>query len=126
MAGYLIKAIVGGILNYHAPFTRFRREDISAMDTKIRKVMRSKSGVANSTRLGILYDKNGLGLGWFSARTCINEVVLTEGWMALTSETLEGSMLREQMAWQNKEKGTVYSPHSVQSVQSTQSEKHWA
>ena len=30
--------------------------------------------------------------------------------MALTSETLEGSMLREQMAWQNKEKGTVYSP----------------
>ena len=99
MANYLIKAIVGGILNYHALFTRLSQKgEIATMDSKIRKIMRTKGGVSPTIRLGMLYDKTGMGMGWFSARTCVNEVVLTEGWIALTSETLEGDMLRDQMA----------------------------
>ena len=84
-------------------------KEVEKMDNRIRRVLRQKAGLARSVPLGVLYDKK-LGLGWFSAAQCINEVVLTEGWIAMTSDTLEGRLVRHQMAIVNKERGTVYSP----------------
>jgi hypothetical protein len=45
-----------------------------------------------------------VGLGWFSARRCLNEVVICEGWITLTSAELEGCMAREQVREANRER----------------------
>ena len=110
MANYIITACVGGILNYHAPFTRISNDLIGAWDREIRGVLRQKSGIWPAVRLGSLYGKRGEGLGWFSARQCVNECVLTEGWIMLTSNTVEGRMLRKQVGRVNRERGTVVNP----------------
>ena len=49
-------------------------------------------------------------MGWFSARQCVNECVLTEGWIMLTSDSVEGRMVRHQVGQINREKGTVMNP----------------
>ena len=49
-------------------------------------------------------------MGWFSAKSCINEAIVTEGLIALMSNTVEGRMLQQQVARLNAEQGTVYSP----------------
>ena len=110
LANYLMTACVGGILNYHAPFTRLSETQIETWDKHIRAVLRQKTGVQQSTSLGLLYDRSGVGLGWFSVRGCINEAVITEGWIAATSDTLEGRLLRDQVGRRNKQKGTIFSP----------------
>ena len=109
---YVMRACVGGILNYHAPFTSITTSLIRQWDVRIRTVLREKTGVKQGVRVGMLYDNTGKGLSWFSARGCIREVVVTEGWIALTSDSLEGGMLRQQWRQANKMKGTLFSPLS--------------
>ena len=61
--------------------------------------------------MGALYNREGKGLSWFSAKSCIAEAIVTEGLIALTSDTVEGRMLRQQVARLNLERGTVNSPY---------------
>ena len=39
LANYLLKAVIGGILNYHAPFTKLTQEELKRMDARIRKIL---------------------------------------------------------------------------------------
>ena len=110
MANYMVNAVVGGLINYHAPFTRISKTMRRRWDRHILSVLREKTYVRKDTILGVLYDREGKGLGWFSAKSCINEAIVTEGLIALTSDTVEGRMLRQQVARLNEERGTVYSP----------------
>ena len=110
MANYMVTAIVGGLLNYHAPFTRISKTMRERWDRHIRRVLREKTYVQKDTVVGALFNREGRGLGWFSGKSCINEVIVTEGLIALTSNTVEGRMLRQQVARLNVERGTVYSP----------------
>ena len=79
-------------------------------EVAIRKVLREKTYVRKDTVVGALYDREGKGIGWFSAKSCINEAIITEGLIALTSDAVERRMLRQQVARLNVERGTVYSP----------------
>ena len=63
LANYLLKAVIGGILNYHAPFTKLTQEDLRKIDAKIRKILRHKGGLPKGVRLGALYDKTHGGIG---------------------------------------------------------------
>ena len=69
----------GGVLNYHGPFTSITSSMLREWDKRIRAVLRDKLGIKQGVRLGMLYDNTGKGLKWFSARSCVREVVLTEG-----------------------------------------------
>ena len=44
---------------------------------------------------------------------CVNEVAIAEGWMVATSGTLEGELVRDQVARMNKEliKEVLHTPH---------------
>ena len=111
MANYMVTAVVGGLLNYHAPFTRISKTMRRRWDRHILSVLREKTYVRRDTIVGALYNREGKGLSWFSAKSCIAEAIVTEGLITLTSDTVEGRMLRQQVARLNLERGTVYSPY---------------
>ena len=113
MTNYMIKAVVGGLLNYHAPFTRITKGMLERWDNKVREVLRHKTGIRKDTVTGALYDEEILGLGWYSPKATVYESVLTEGLIVLTSNTLEGRMIRQQVADFNKDRGTIYSPWMI-------------
>jgi len=126
IANYLLQACVGGLLNYHGPFTNISDSMVEAWDRRIREILRKKGRIAQSTAVSFLHDKKGVGLGWFSARRCLNEVVICEGWITLTSAELEGCMVREQVRVANRERGTIYSPLThPQSTQGGRGMKVW-
>ena len=108
----MVTAVVGGLLNYHAPFIRISKTMRRRWDRHhdILSVLREKTYVRKDAIVGALYNREGKGLGWFSAKSCINEAIVTEGLIALTGNTVEGVMLRQQVARMNAERGTVYSP----------------
>ena len=102
----MVTAVVGGLLNYHAPFTRISKTMRRRWDRHILSVIQEKMYVQKDTVLGALYNLEGKGMGWFSAKSCINEAIVTEGLIALTSDTVEGRMLQQQVACLNTEQGT--------------------
>ena len=59
MANYLMQACVGGLLNYHAPFTNLTDGNIKLWDRDSRAVLRDKGWVRPNTQLALLYDRRG-------------------------------------------------------------------
>lgn len=63
MANYWVSTVVGGLLNYHAPFTRISKSMCERWDKHILKVLREKTCVRQDTVRGALYNREGRGMG---------------------------------------------------------------
>ena len=65
----IVKAVAGGLLNYHAPFTQISRTRQEMWGRHVRKVLREKTYARKDKIVAALYAPEGKGLGWFSTRS---------------------------------------------------------